>query len=366
MRFAFVQPHLEVGGAERQTVELANRIQAAGHEVHVVLHEAKGGLLAGLDGAVNVHDLGLENHLLLPVTASRLGRLIASVGPVVVVAKLWSSILATALAARSVPGACVILHEDLDPESHTEFVRAGRSKRVVMRHVWRHATHTVANSEAVADAMVRAYGLSRRPVAIPPAVDPSSLLQLAGASNNRESQHGVRFVSVGSLIRRKGMDIALDALSKTPGEWDWTIVGDGPERWGFIERVPESLRARVHLVGEVSNPFPIMARSNCLLHLARSEAFGVVILEALALGLQVVASDTVGPVEIAHTIDNRAGVIRIVKSGDVEGARAVIEEIVLAGPREWVRPSSEIVKPYRFEEVLPRWLELAEGWCGGS
>ena len=46
--FVFVQPHLRFGGAERQTVSIANALARRGHRVTVVLHSGGGGLVPTL------------------------------------------------------------------------------------------------------------------------------------------------------------------------------------------------------------------------------------------------------------------------------------------------------------------------------
>ena len=71
-----VQPHLRFGGAERQTVLLANVLERRGNRTAVVLHEKVGGLLPELHPDVRVEALGLDNHLLTPVVARRLRSLL--------------------------------------------------------------------------------------------------------------------------------------------------------------------------------------------------------------------------------------------------------------------------------------------------
>ena len=96
-----VQPHLEYGGAERQTVLLANALCRRGKTPGVVLHEAKGGLLSELDPGVRVAAAGLENHLLIPVVAQRLKgvlqRQFVDESRSLVTFRLWSSLLAGSL-----------------------------------------------------------------------------------------------------------------------------------------------------------------------------------------------------------------------------------------------------------------------------
>jgi hypothetical protein len=161
MIFVIIQPHLEYGGAERQTVLLANRLVREGHECHIVLHHKKGGLIGDLDTAVQIWDLGLENHLAFGVTAIRLQRVLQQIPPAFVIVKLWSSILATALVDSKNPQHVFNYCEDLDPSDHATFIRMGKTKQWIIGKIFRRKLHLTANTMSVAESMMDEYGGGR-------------------------------------------------------------------------------------------------------------------------------------------------------------------------------------------------------------
>jgi glycosyltransferase involved in cell wall biosynthesis len=78
------------------------------------------------------------------------------------------------------------------------------------------------------------------------------------------------------------------------------IIGDGkagPALKGLAEEL--NIAPRVRFLGARSDPYPYMARADALVISSKFEGFGGVIVEALALGIPVVATDCKsGPAEI--------------------------------------------------------------------
>jgi len=116
---------------------------------------------------------------------------------------------------------------------------------------------------------------------------------------------GRRLLFVGRLDARKGFTIAVQAfgrLAAREGDLRLIVAGDGPER-AAVAALPPDLRARVTMLGAVPNAqLPAIAVA-CDLYLGPStggESFGVVLIEAMAAGLPVVASDTPGYDEVVH------------------------------------------------------------------
>ena len=105
-------------------------------------------------------------------------------------------------------------------------------------------------------------------------------------------QYGDRLViSVGRLVYYKGFEYLIRAMSGVRGKL--LIVGDGPLR-GKLEGLAASLHVadKVVFVGEIQNekivPFYHSADVFALASVARSEAFGIVQIEAMAAGIPVV------------------------------------------------------------------------------
>ncbi len=151
---------------------------------------------------------------------------------------------------------------------------------------------------------------------------------------------GPTLLSVGHLIPRKRHHLAIEALAQLPG-WQLLIAGEGPERArleGLAARL--GVAARVRLLG----PQPHAALSRFygaadLLVLASSrEGWANVLLEAMACGTPVVASDIPGNPEVVR--ERTAGLM--VSDNTAVGFAAAVQALWRDPPaREAVRRYAE-------------------------
>ncbi|WP_394125530.1 glycosyltransferase [Vibrio hepatarius] len=101
------------------------------------------------------------------------------------------------------------------------------------------------------------------------------------------------FATVGSLIKRKGVDRILTALRHVTLEYPHVhlvVIGDGPLR-NELESQADYLHlaANIHFVGEQSNVLGWLKGCDAFVSGARSEAFGLVVAEAALAKLPIVA-----------------------------------------------------------------------------
>jgi len=131
--------------------------------------------------------------------------------------------------------------------------------------------------------------------------------------------------AVGGLRKVKDFATLIRAFALVPPEADCRllILGEGKER-PDLERLCARLGVgdRVDLHGFVEDPFPFLARSRMLALTSRREGLGNVLVEAMALGTPVVATDCEGGVRDLLQ-DGRLG--RLVPVGD---ARALADAML--------------------------------------
>jgi glycosyltransferase involved in cell wall biosynthesis len=121
-----------------------------------------------------------------------------------------------------------------------------------------------------------------------------------------------KFVFVGSDIVRKGLDTLLSAVRQLPENFAWhlTVVGvTAAEVAGAFGQPALTNEAKITFTGplEKQRLREVLWCSDVFVLPSRAEALGVAVLEALAAGLPVVASNVGGLPEII--CDDQAGVL---------------------------------------------------------
>jgi phosphatidylinositol alpha-mannosyltransferase len=179
---------------------------------------------------------------------------------------------------------------------------------------------------------------------------------------------GTKLLFVGRLDARKGFPIAVGAfarLAATHPELRLIVVGDGPDR-DAVHVLPPELRARVTMLGAVPNAELPTVAAACDLYLGPStggESFGVVLIEAMAAGLPVVASDTPGYDEVVRDgvdgllVRPRDADALAVAAGRVLDDPDLAERLIAAG-RDRARGFDWSIVVERLEDVYRRALQV--------
>lgn len=125
----------------------------------------------------------------------------------------------------------------------------------------------------------------------------------------RDEKNEFQFCNVALLTKKKGVHILLEAFSKAFGNHPsvvLTIVGDGPELPALTNLAEQlGIANRVTFAGQLPRREVVerLARSDAFVLSSLHETFGVVLIEALALGKPVVATRCGGPESIVEPGD---------------------------------------------------------------
>ena len=342
-------PNLETAGAERVTVFLANGLAQRRIPVDVVLVKAKGGFLADLREEVHVVDLKSARTLR---AIPRLAYYMRKQRPAVVISALdhvnAAAIIAGRLSCTATSVITAVHTSRAAAAQHGPGIR-GVLSRFCLNWFYRRARAIVCVSHGVAEDMIRIAGVGRQRVRViyNPVLHPR-IQEFArqpvehpwfGTPGQSEAGHSRILLGVGRLTPQKDFPTLLRALKLVRQGHDvrLVILGEGEERPHLESLVKElSLESCVSMPGVVKNPYAYMARADQFVLSSAWEALPTVLIEALAAGAPVVATDCVsGPREILQ--DGRYGVLTPV--GDVTALAEAVSATLSAPRRRTARRS---------------------------
>lgn len=180
----------------------------------------------------------------------------------------------------------------------------------------------------------------------------------------REGQP-VRFVFSGRLVDWKAVDLLIEAFKPIPAQMPATLdlLGDGPERLRLESQVREAgleNAVRFHGWQSQSQCAQLLRSSDIFVLPSLFECGGAVVLEAMAAGLPVVATDWGGPIDY---LDDTCGILVPPKSRErlVAGLR---DEMIRLARSPQMRIAmgragrSRVVECFDWEQKVDRILQI--------
>lgn len=320
MRILHLIPDLGLGGAQRLLTYAAAAVDRNRYRLEVAHWGEPSALQAELERlGIPVHRL--EGGRSLPRLARAFGRRVRRLRPDVVHTHLVDADLIGILAARAlgVRRCCASIH------SFSFFA--------VRRHRWRYrwllsplVGRFLAVSHALADYLVRECGLpASRVQVVTNGIDTARFAPAAGPAPRCAPGPTVGVLT--RLDARKGLRYLLQAMAQLRSDLPdarLLIGGEGVDR-SALEREAYSLGLMgcVEFAGAVSDSAQFYRRLDLFVLPSLDEAFGLVVLEAMAAGLPVVGTRVGGIPEILE--DGAQG--RLVAPADSRALASAICEL---------------------------------------
>jgi glycosyltransferase involved in cell wall biosynthesis len=311
VKSAFLINSLAIGGAERVVVEIAGYCSRRGEAPLVFLFEEPAEAFAIPPGVATIYlslrypRAGLLKLLALPVLALRLKKAIRTEGIDRVQSHLYRANYVNILAKLLGSG-----HE-AQIVNHGTFSRyrreglTGLMNMALVAWLYPRADGIVVISEgAKRDLAEGLRALADKQISV--INNPCDLGRIRRSLELPRSAYvkppgRIAIASLGRLVRLKRVDLVIEAVARLSMERDdleLVVVGDGPER-AALEGLAARLGVRARFLGMRTEPFGIIAEADILVLASESEGFPNSLLEGLACGLPVVASDCQnGPREI--------------------------------------------------------------------
>lgn len=224
---------------------------------------------------------------------------------------------------------------------------------VRMRHLLRRVQAVVALSDVARDQADR---ILRRPV--------TTTIALPALSDDAAPPMPIpetpppMVLAAGRLVPEKGFARLIDAFARLPvGAAQLVIVGDGPEAEA-LRRQSETLGLadRVKLVGYVADIRPWLDAARLFVLASDFEGYPAVLVEALAAGRPVVATDCTPATRLLHA----PGAGMVVPLNDSEALARAISAMLAQSPPD-PEALAALVAHHRIGAVAAAYLNLFAG-----
>jgi len=168
-------------------------------------------------------------------------------------------------------------------------------------------------------------------------------------------------LAVGRLTKIKGYDMLLKswaALEKGYPEWSLLLVGDGEERAALEKQAEDAGLRNVHFEGNVKNVEDYYARADIFVLPSRNEGFAMVLLEAMAYALPIVAFNCKAGVSEAVE-DNVSGYLA--EAENVDAFTECLAKMIGNGSEkraEMGAKGQKKLQEFKKDRILDQWEKL--------
>jgi glycosyltransferase involved in cell wall biosynthesis len=282
----FYPPHM--GGIETHVQQLCRELAKSAH-VSAIVASDKPDTTHETDHGVRVWRLGTRFHVSSAPVCQSLVDAIHSTRPDLLHLHLPNPAATLALLASGYRGPLIATY-------HSDVVRQrllGALFEPFVLRVLRRSHAVVCTSQRYLDTSPVLPRFRSKCTVIPYGIPMAESVPLdPGAIAAIRQRHGDRLVlAVGRLVYYKGFEYLIDAMRDVDAKL--LIVGEGPLRSALERKIADcGVSHRVELLGEIQNenlaPYYLASQVFAFPSVARSEAFGIVQLEAMSCALPVV------------------------------------------------------------------------------
>lgn len=185
-----------------------------------------------------------------------------------------------------------------------------RLVRLAVRQLYRRMDAVIAVADAVSDDFVDLlHGVQAPPfVTIHNPVDGPTIRRMADSDMSEADARamqtdGTSILTVSRIVPEKNLDVVLRMLTELPSGYRLVHVGPGDVPLSLRAMVKEfGLESRVSWLGARANPYPFMKRAAVTVLASQWEGFGLVAVEAAALGRPFVGTEVGGLHEVCRIL----------------------------------------------------------------
>lgn len=354
MRILYVITGLGLGGAEKVVADLADQMNALGHDVKIAYLTGNVQIKpASTDVEIIALHLNSAKHFLL--ASKKYRKLVKSFRPSVVHAHMVHANIFTRInrALCPVPKLICTAHSSNE---------GGKARMLAYRLTNRLSDINTNVSQEATQAMISKGAFTKKTV-----VTVYNGINLNNFKNNPKSirleQNTLNFITVGRFTDAKDYPNLINAfaiLKKNNNRAiKLTIVGDGELRSQIESLIKElELDKDITLLGRRSDIRELLSQADIFVLASKFEGFGLVVAEAMACECYVVATDSGG---VAEVMGNTGKLVPIQNS---QALANVLENTIALSFKERMQNNrkarARVEQFFSLETSVQKWLALYE------
>ncbi|MEM6735083.1 MAG: glycosyltransferase [Bacteroidota bacterium] len=352
----------KIGGAERMSINVGEKLRSNGWEVHYALqrplieipNEIPHNFIHFLNKSTSKHKALVHLNSIIQVFFLRM-RLLPGC---VMAFTYYSSFIACFTFSRNVIG-----RFDINPYIINRKLRH-RVATFVSKWPW--VQRIIVPSHGIGGELRRVNNHFKKKIqVIPNSIDIENVSKMSSDKVNMEIKVRANYiVGMGRLTHQKNYHLLLKAYSQSfiKEKYDLVIIGDGTFKEDLKQlAIDLGIEKQVQFTGFLSNPFPVIKASRFFVNTSNFESFCNVILESLALGVPVIATDCpYGPSEII--VDNKSGLL--INTEDEPQLINLLDEIYQNESKidKLKEGTSSSVEKFKLSHISKMWVKLVQSY----
>ena len=297
---------LQGGGAEKMVVLVANALAERGYKVDLVVANMNGPYVNLVSKKVVTIELGTRGTA---YSALALWKYLRKAKPPVLFSTMTNANITALLARIFFKHELWLVISERSITSNKILGKASLKKFLtgfLMKKLYPNADSIVAISKGVENDLIENFNIPAAKIRVIYNMIEETTIEGHSSELYKqifcEEKNSPLFIAVGRLVDVKNYPLLIEAFAKIRirCKCKLLILGDGPEKEKIEELVNKAgLSDDVVLLGFVDNPRQYMQIADVLVLTSKWEGFGNVIIEAMSVGIQVVATNCEsGPGEI--------------------------------------------------------------------
>ena len=348
-----------IGGPERVLTTLLRHIDHSRFECHLALVRSGREFLQDVPPSVTVHHLSVSR---MRYSLPAIIRLARRLRPDTILSTVMYLNVMLVLAKPFLRGRPkILLREAVLPSAFlAQEARYPRLSRFLYRSLYPKCDRIICLFDGMVEDMAKHFGIARNKlVRIYNPVDVASIRALVAGSSSPYSGPGPHLVAVGRLQHQKAYDVLLRALPQVLVAFPQarlTILGEGPLEQSLKDLAAQlKINHAVEFKGFQANPWAYIKHATLFVLASRFEGMPNVVLEALALGTPVLATDCPGGIrEIAQS----GASLKIVEPESPEAlALGILGTLQSAKPTP-AAPATAWLKDFEVEHIAAEYSRL--------